>query len=133
MANQSIQSIQTTNKNKFGRVVAFIYGLACYVIFFVTFLYAIGFVGNCVVPKSIDSESIVPLGQAILVNVGLLGFFGVQHSAMARQEFKTWWSKAYILVAIQLEERDLVRLHGEAYVDYRDRVPMLIPFSRRKA
>jgi methanethiol S-methyltransferase len=39
----------------------------------------------------------------------------------------------YILVAIQLEERDLVRVHGQAYADYRDRVPMLIPFSRRKA
>ncbi len=39
---------------------------------------------------------------------------------------------AYILVAIQLEERDLVRVHGKAYVDYRHRVPMLIPFSRHK-
>jgi methanethiol S-methyltransferase len=258
METQLIQ--RTNNKNKIiARVAAFIYGLACYAIFFVTFLYAIGFIGNFLVPKSIDSASIVPLGQALLVNVGLLGFFGLQHSGMARQEFKTWWTTivpkpverstyvlfsslclitlfyfwqplgvtiwnvensifrnllytffgfgwllvllstflinhfdlfglrqvylylrgqdytplhfstpgaynfvrhplylgwffafwstptmtvahlvfavlttAYILVAIQLEEKDLVKIHGQAYIDYRDRVPMLIPFSRRK-
>jgi methanethiol S-methyltransferase len=254
----STQPIQTTSR--IARAIGFVYGIACYAIFFVTFLYAIGFVGNFVVPKSIDSAPIIPLGQALLVNVGLLGFFGLQHSAMARQEFKTWWTTivpepverstyvlfsslclivlfyfwqplgftiwnldnpifrnllyagfgfgwllvlvstflinhfdlfglrqvylylrgkdcnplsfvtpgpynyvrhplyvgwffafwstptmtvahlvfalittAYILVAIQLEERDLVKIHGEAYVDYRRRVPMLIPFSRHKA
>jgi protein-S-isoprenylcysteine O-methyltransferase Ste14 len=254
------QSIQTANKNKIARVATFIYGIACYAIFLVTFLYVIGFVGNFVVPKSIDSASIIPLGQALLVNVGLLGLFGLQHSAMARQEFKTWWTTivpkpverstyvlfsslclitlfyfwqplgitiwnvenpisrnllyaffgfgwllvlvstflinhfdlfglrqvylylrgkdytalkfvtpgpynyvrhplyvgwlfafwstptmtvahlvfavittVYILVAIQLEEQDLIRVHGKAYANYRHRVPMLIPFSRPKA
>lgn len=254
------QSISATNKNKFARVAAFVYGVICYVIFFVTFLYALGFVGNFVVPKSIDSAPIMSLGQALLVNTGLLGLFGLQHSAMARQEFKSWWTTivpkpverstyvlfsslclitlfyfwqplgftiwnvenpifrnllhaafgfgwllvlvstflinhfdlfglrqvylylrgkdyaplmfvtpgpynyvrhplyvgwlfafwstptmtlthlvfagittAYILVAIQLEERDLVTVHGKAYADYRDRVPMLIPFIRRKS
>jgi protein-S-isoprenylcysteine O-methyltransferase Ste14 len=254
------QSTQTIKQNKTARVAAFIYGIVCYAIFFVTFLYAIGFIGNFLVPKSIDSASIIPLGQALLVNIGLLGFFGLQHSAMARQEFKTRWTTivpkpverstyvlfsslclvtlfyfwqplgvtiwnvenpvfrnllyaffgfgwllvlvstclinhfdlfglrqvylylrgqdytslnfvapgpynyvrhplyvgwlfafwatptmtvahlvfavittAYILIAIQLEERDLVKMHGKAYVDYRDRVPMLIPFSRHKA
>lgn len=254
------QSVQATNKNKIARVAAFVYGIVCYAIFFVTFLYASGFVGNFVVPKSIDSAPIVPLGQALLVNIGLLGLFGLQHSAMARQEFKTWWTRivpqpverstyvlfsslclitlfyfwqplgvsiwtvenpilrnllhasfgfgwllvlvstflinhfdlfglrqvyaylrgkdytslkfaapgpykyvrhplyvgwlfafwstptmtvahlvfavvttAYILVAIQLEERDLIKVHGKAYADYRRRVPMLIPFSRRNA
>jgi protein-S-isoprenylcysteine O-methyltransferase Ste14 len=250
------QSIQPANMT--ARVAAFIYGVVCYAIFFVTFLYAIGFVGNFVVPKSIDSAPIIPLGQALLVNVGLLGLFGLQHSAMARQEFKTQWTKIvpkpverstyvlfsslclitlfyfwqplgitvwtvenpifcnllyagfgfgwllvlvttflinhfdlfglrqvyfylrgkdctslqfvtpgpykyvrhplyvgwffafwstptmtfahlvfavvttlYILVAIQLEERDLVRVYGKSYIDYRRRVPMLIPFNRR--
>ena len=254
------QSIQTTYQNKLARVVAFVYGVVCYTIFFVTFLYAIGFIGNFVVPKSIDSDPIIPLGSALLVNVGLLGLFGVQHSSMARQEFKKWWTTivpkpverstyvlfsslclitlfyfwqplgvtvwhvenplfrnllyaffglgwlivlvttflinhfdlfglrqvylylrgkdytplnfvtpgpykyvrhplyvgwlfafwstptmtvahlafatittAYILVAIQLEERDLIAVHGKAYIDYRDRVPMLIPLSRHKA
>lgn len=254
------QSIQTTHNNKLARVAAFVYGVVCYAIFFVTFLYAIGFMGNFVVPKSIDSAPIVPLGPALLANVALLGLFGLQHSLMARQEFKEWWTTivpkpverstyvlfsslclivlfyfwqplgitvwnienpifrnllyflfglgwlivlvttflinhfdlfglrqvylylrgkdytplnfvtpgpykyvrhplyvgwlfafwstptmtvahlvfaaittAYILVAIQLEERDLIAVHGKAYVDYRHRVPMLIPFRRHKA
>lgn len=254
------QSTQITHQSKTARIVAFIYGVVCYAIFFFTFLYAIGFVGNFIVPKSIDSAPIIPLEQALLVNVGLLGLFGLQHSAMARQEFKTLWTKivpkpverstyvlfsslclitlfyfwqplgitiwqvespifrnllyvcfgfgwlvvlvstflinhfdlfglrqvylylrskdytplkfvtpgpyqyvrhplylgwffafwstptmtvahlvfavvttVYILVAIQLEERDLISLHGKAYADYRDRVPMLIPFVGRKS
>lgn len=252
------QSIRAT-KNRTARVLAFIYGVVCYAIFFITFLYAIGFIGNFVVPRTIDSTPVIPLGQALLVNIGLLGLFGLQHSAMARQEFKDWWTTivpkpverstyvlfsslclitlfyfwqplgmtvwhvetpalryllyacfglgwllvlastflinhfdlfglrqvylylqgkdytplkfvtpgpynyvrhplyvgwlftfwstptmtvahlvfaaittAYILVAIQLEERDLIKIHGKDYMDYRHRVPMLIPFSRRK-
>ncbi len=252
------QSIQVDNKNRIGRVAAFIYGVLCYAIFFLTFLYAVGFVGNLVVPKSIDSTPIMPLINAVLVNVALLSIFGIQHSVMARQGFKEWWTKfvpkpverstyvlfsslclialfyfwqpigitiwniehpigrnilyslfafgwllvlvttflinhfdlfglrqvylylrgkeytqlkfvtpgpyklvrhplyvgwffafwaiptmtaahlvfalittAYILVAIQFEERDLVSLHGKTYTDYRRQVPMLIPFSRR--
>jgi methanethiol S-methyltransferase len=253
------QSTQPNDRHKLARIVAFVYGLACYVIFFVTFLYAIGFVGNFVVPRSIDSAPIVPLAQALLVNVGLLGLFGLQHSGMARQEFKQGWTifvpkpverstyvlfsslclmtlfyfwqplgaivwtvenstvrnllyaffglgwllvlvstflinhfdlfglrqvylylrgkdytplefttpglynyvrhplyvgwffafwstptmtiahlvfavvtTAYILVAIQLEERDLIQTYGQTYVDYRRRVPMLIPFNHHR-
>ena len=242
------------------RIAALIYGLICYAIFFVTFLYAIGFVGNLLVPKTIDAAPTLPFYTALTINVALLGVFGLQHSVMARPAFKRAWTRivpqaverstyvlfsslclialfagwqplgitiwdvqnpfgqailyllyalgwllvlvstflinhfdlfglrqvylnligqeytslkfatpglykvvrhplyvgwflafwatptmtathlvfalvttAYILVAIQLEERDLVTAHGEDYVTYRRRVPMLIPFAKRRA
>lgn len=253
------QLLQRPASPRFSRIGGFIYGLICYAIFFVTFLYAIGFVGNVVVPKTIDAEPILSFPVALLINVGLLGLFGVQHSVMARPAFKRWWTQfipkslerstyvllsslclvalfyfwqplgitvwhvqnlagqiilyslfafgwllvlvstflinhfdlfglrqvylylmdkeytplqfatpgpykvvrhplyvgwffafwatptmtathlvfavitaAYILVAIQLEERDLITAHGEDYVNYRKRVPMLVPFVRRR-
>ena len=226
------------------RIVFFAYGVVCYAVFFATFLYAIGFVGNLFVPKTLDGNPTAPLPISLAIDLGLLALFAVQHSVMARPWFKDAWTRvvakeverstyvlfssialilmfwlwrplggvvwsvenesarialraafafgwglvlvstflinhfdlfglrqvwlqllgkpyteivhpeyrrlvfwstpsmtmthllfavmttAYILVAIQFEERDLVRFHPE-YAGYRKRVPMLIPFLKR--
>lgn len=241
------------------RIMFFAYGIMSYLIFFGTFLYAIAFIGNFGVPRTLDGALSGSLAVAFAIDAGLLALFAIQHSIMARKWFKDWWTRivpkplerstyvlfsslalillfwqwrplggvvwsvedpvgqlilrglfacgwalvlvstflinhfdlfglrqvwlylvgrpyttltfgtpgpyrlvrhplyvgwllafwmtpimtlahllfsiattAYILIAIQFEERDLVREHGNAYEDYRRSVPMLNPFNRRQ-
>jgi protein-S-isoprenylcysteine O-methyltransferase Ste14 len=72
---------------------AFLYGMASYLIFFATILYAIGFVMGLVVPKTIDTGTNSSAIEAVVVNLLLMALFAVQHSVMARPRFKAWWTQ----------------------------------------
>jgi protein-S-isoprenylcysteine O-methyltransferase Ste14 len=74
-------------------LVAMLYGIVAYLLFLVTILYAMAFVANLPVPKTIDSGLPGPFTPSVIINVLLLGLFAVQHSVMARPAFKRWWTR----------------------------------------
>lgn len=76
-----------------GRLLALLYGIVSYFVFFVVFLYAIGFVSALGVPKTIDTGAAAPLLEALTIDILLMSIFAVQHSVMARPQFKQWWTR----------------------------------------
>ena len=75
-----------------GKLVAFLYGIVAYLVFAIVIVYSLGFVSGLVVPKTIDSGPVGPLVESIVINIVLLTIFALQHSVMARPQFKTWWT-----------------------------------------
>ena len=96
-----------------GRFIAFLYGLVSYVVFFASFLYAIGFVSGIGVPKTIDTGTVMPLTEALVVNILLMSVFAIQHSVMARPAFKRWWTT---IVSPAIERSTYVLLASLALV-----------------
>src|SRR5215469_11515677 len=111
-AEPNMTEIQSTHSDlsayRVAKIIAFLYGIVAYFAFFVTILYAIGFVMGLAVPKSIDTGPETSSIEALIVNLLLMSLFAVQHSVMARRPFKEWWTQyvpksversTYVLVA----------------------------------
>jgi methanethiol S-methyltransferase len=87
------QQTQQSQGSFFGRLLALLYGVASYLFFFLTFLCAIGFMEDLVVPQTIDTGPVTPWPQALVINLVLMSVFAIQHSVMARPAFKQWWTQ----------------------------------------
>ena len=93
MSGQATILTKDAQRGTIGKAAAFLFGVAAYLVFFFTVLYAIGFVAGLVVPKTIDSGPVVAWGEAAVTNLLLMALFAVQHSVMARPQFKQWWTR----------------------------------------
>jgi methanethiol S-methyltransferase len=80
--------IISKKSNPIAKAMITLYGIVCYLVFFPTFCYFIAFTGGILVPKTVDTGVDTPLAEAVLINIGLIMLFGLQHSIMARQRFK---------------------------------------------
>ena len=93
---QALENRVASHSHLLGRLAAFLYGIAAYLVFFATFLFAIGFVEDLVVPATLDGvpgAPASPLAQSVIVNLVLMSIFAIQHSVMARPGFKRWWTR----------------------------------------
>src|SRR5258706_8560220 len=95
------------------RIAFFGYGVLCYLVFFATFLYAIGFIGGFLVPTTLDGPAAVPFAKGIALDAGLLALFAIQHSVMARRWFKEKWTR---IVPPELERSTYVLLSSVALI-----------------
>jgi protein-S-isoprenylcysteine O-methyltransferase Ste14 len=95
------------------KISIFIYGITSYAIFFATFLYAIAFIGNFAVPRTLDAPVDTSFGLALAIDLGLLAAFALQHSGMARPAFKRWLTK---IVPTAVERSTYVLLSSLALI-----------------
>src|SRR6476619_3909531 len=86
-------TFEKTRRRFMTGLVAVLYGIVAYGVTLVALLYLIGFTGNLIVPKSIDSGTAGPLLQSAIVDTMLIALFAIQHSVMARPGFKRWWTR----------------------------------------
>lgn len=93
--------------------IILLYGIVCYVVFFVTFLYAIAFVGDFLVPHTLDRGRATAMPAALGIDLLLLGIFAVQHSGMARRGFKRWLAT---WMPVPMERSTFVLLSGAALI-----------------